>query len=420
MSTDLMTQRVIDSPDCSRQFRVLFCSWTELNITSGTPMVVADMLKHFEPGQAEAFVEQNVDNKQHRQDFAIEHPIRKYRLHGRLWPFKRGSRIRTRLARLGLPILVAELVRHIHRFRPDCLFAIYARSHWILATWLASRLTGIPLIYHVHDAFLELNDRHKNSPYFRWLERRTLTTSRVLALDNQMADHYERRYGIKCTILRHIVRRAPLPARLLQAPRSRAAVIGFAGAIYDSNSRQLAELCRLVNDDPGLRLRIRTGSRPEALQPLGIHGPRVEVGFAPDYDHLLNDLAECDLLYLPLHFSEGETAAAGAMKFSLPTKCFDYLLTGTPIVAHCPEDFSLSRFLSRYPCAYVLNDPGAEALKQWLDAWRAGMLPPLDDGLRRRTLAMYTPEENKRILWQVLVEEVDGATRIRSGERAGV
>jgi hypothetical protein len=418
MSTGLITAPAAESfATTPREFRVLFCCWTELDITSGTPMVVADMLRHFGPGQAEAFVEMNVDNKQHRPAAAIEHPIRKFRMHARLWPFKRGHRVRTKLARLGLPILVAELVRHIRRFRPDCLFAIYAQPHWILATWIASRLTGVPLIYHIHDAFLEVMESRKSSRFARWLERKTLTTSRVLVLDEHMAEHYERRYGIKCTILRHVVRRAPLPERLRGGAKE--LMIGFAGAIYDSNARQLAELCRLVGNDPSLRLKIRTGARAEALEPLGICGPRVEIGFAPDYNRLLHDLAECDLLYLPLSFFEGECAAAGAMELSLPTKSFDYLLTGTPILAHCPEHFSLAKFFKRFPCGYVLSDPRIEAVKKWLCAWRSGEILQLDDAVRQKTLAMYTPAENKRTLWQVFAEEIDRAKGGRQHKRSG-
>jgi hypothetical protein len=408
MSTDLMTLPDKETPSSlPRDFRVLFCCWTELDITSGTPVVVADMLGHFGPSQAEAFVELNVDHRQTRQAITFDHPIRKYRLHARLWPFRRGSRIRTKLARLGLPVLVAELVRHIRRFRPDCLFVIYAQPHWILATWIASRLTGVPLVYHIHDAFLEVSENRKNSRFARWLERKTLTTSRVLALDENMAAHYKRRYGVNCTILRHVVRRAPLPVRHPRASGN--LLIGFAGAVYDSNAQQLAQLCRLVGDNPSLRLRIRTGAPAAVLESLGICGPRVEIGFAPNYDCLLADLAECDLLYLPLHFQEGAYAAAGAMEFSLPTKSFDYLLTGVPILAHCPENFSLSKFFNRFPCGYVLNDPRPDAVKQWLDDWRAGTLPPLNDEVRQSTLAMYTPAENKRVLWQVLAEEVKNA-----------
>ena len=316
-----------------------------------------------------------------------------------------------------MPVLAALLVRRIRRFRPDCLFVVYAQPHWILATWIASRLTGVPLIYHVHDAFLEATARRQRSRFGQWLERKTLTTARALALDDHMSEHYELRYGIRCTILRHVVSHEPLPvATHLAATRDdgpndairppREIRIGFAGAIYDSNSRELADLCRLVAGDESLRLSIWTGMSAEDLARLGIGGVRVEIGFEADYDRLLADLRQCDLLYLPLQFYNGTVAVAGAMEFSMPTKSFDYLLSGARILVHCPADFSLSRFFTKFPCAHVLNDPSIAALRQWLDAWRANRVPASDDSVRRRTLAMYTPAENKRILWQVLAEEV--------------
>lgn len=406
----------------TREFRVLFCSWSELDIASGTPVIVCDMLRHFSFADAEVLTESNVDQKRRRK-ITVEHRIRKYRFHTWLWPFARGHRIRTRLARYGLPVLVAQIVLEIFRFRPDCIFAIYAQPHWITATWIASRITGVPLIYHIHDAFLEVDDRRQRSEIAKWLEKRTLTSARVLALDDTMAEHYERRYGIHCTVLRHIVRHEPFPAKLQSACHGEVAVnglpaadgcaipdprrpitIGFAGAIYDSNSRQLAEMCRIVNDDPTLRLKIWTGSPYDSHS---IRGPRVEVAFEADYERLLRHIASCDLLYLPLQFFKGTNMAANAMAFSLPTKSFDYALSGVPMLVHCPEEFALSRFFVRNRCGYVLNDPNTEAVRQWIEAWRVGAIPPLDESDRLKTLGLHSVEENKRVLWQVLAEEAD-------------
>ena len=159
---------------------MLFCSWAELDVASGTPMIICDMVRHFSPMDAEILTEANV-NRRRRREMEIEHPAYKYRFHTLLWPFARGHRIRNRLARLGLPVLVGQLVAHIRRFRPDCIFTIYAQPHWIMATWIASRLTGVPLIYHIHDAFLEGNERRQRSRLSNWLERKTLTYARVLA-----------------------------------------------------------------------------------------------------------------------------------------------------------------------------------------------------------------------------------------------
>ena len=390
-------------------------------------MIVCDILRHFAPADAEVLVEENADQKR-RRETELRHPVHKYRLHARLWPFARGHRIRNRLSRLGLPVLVGQMVAHIRKFKPDCIYAIYAQQHWILATWIASRLTGVPLIYHVHDAFLEGNERRQQSRFAAWLERRTLTSTRVLALDDHMAEHYQRRYGIQCTILRHVVWHRALPPRFnsvvgeLDCGRShfpgqsRPITIGFAGAIYDRNSRQLAELCRLVDADPSLQLKIWTGSAVE-FEALGICGPRVESAFEANYERLLVHLAGCDLPYLPLQFSNGAQLAAQAMALSLPTKSFDYALSGVPILVHCPEDFALSRFFVRNRCGHVLNDARIEAVREWIDQWRAGQIPEVDEQARLKTLALFTPEENKRILWGVLGEEVDRARRSKLAGR---
>ena len=385
---------------------MLFCSWTELDVTSGTPVILCDLLAHFGPGRAEAVTEFNADNKR-RREIHVEHPIHKVRFHQRLWPFRRGSRIRRKLARMGTPLLVAALRRRVREFRPDAIFTVYAQAHWILATWLVSRLTGVPLIYHVHDAFLEQTHGRRNSRFASWLERKTLTSARVLVLHDHLAEHYRERYGIECTVLRHIVRHAPLPAAPQNA--SGECVIGFSGAVYDSNSRQLTELARRVADDPRLKLKIWSGESEQSLRAMGIDGPRVEIGYESNYERLLGHLAGCDLLYLPLAFHDGTNIAADSLQFSFPTKSLDYLLTGRPILVHCPAEFELSRFFVKHNCGYVLNDAPSEAVGKWLDAWRAGRVAPLDDADRLRTLALYSPEENKRLLWKVLGEEVDRA-----------
>ena len=144
--------------------RVLFCSWTELDVASGTPVIICDLLRHFQADDAEALVEENCDNKK-RRTIDVSQPIRKYRFHSRLWPFKRGHRLRTRLARVGIPFLVAEICRRVRKLRADCILAVYAQSHWILATLIAARLTGKPLLYYVHDTFLEQTDRRKGSRF---------------------------------------------------------------------------------------------------------------------------------------------------------------------------------------------------------------------------------------------------------------
>jgi hypothetical protein len=385
--------------------RVLFCSWTELDVTSGTPVIICDLLQHFPTRTAEAFVEENRDNKQRRR-IEVEHPIHKYRFHARVWPFKRGHRLRTRLARLGLPMLVAQICRRIRTFRPDCILAVYAQPHWIMATSIASRFTGIPLLYYVHDTFLEQTNRRKNSRFARWLDRQALSSARVLVLHPYLADYYRKRYGIECTVLRQVIRHPAMPARLPDLA-AKALVIGFSGAIYDNNSRQMAELAQVVERNPRLRLKIWSDASPEALARKGIDGDRVEVGYEADYERLLSRLASCDLLYLPLAFFDTPAVTVQSLQYAFPTKSLDYLVSGTPVLVHCPHNFELSQFFAGHNCGHVLNEPGPLAVEQWLDRWLAGQIAHLADSDRLETLDVFSAAENKRLLWEIIDEETN-------------
>ena len=45
-----------------------------------------------------------------------------------------------------------------------------------------------------------------------------------------------------------------------------------------------------------------------------------------------------------------------------PTKMIEYLAVGRPIVAHCPENYCLAKFINQYKCGLVLGDPTHEGI----------------------------------------------------------
>ena len=251
-------------------------------------------------------------------------------------------------------------------------------------------------------------------------------SSRVLVLHSYLADYYRRRYGIECTVLRQIVRHAPLPAKRPpsklsqsgagqaaaergQAADGRPLLIGFSGAIYGNNRRQLADLAAIVGSDPGMRLRIWTDATCSELRDWQIHGPRVDVAYEGCYERLLEHLAACDVLYLPLSFVDDPNISANSLQYAFPTKSLDYLVSGTPILVHCPERFELSRFFSSRSCGYVSHDASRESLHRWLRAYQAGEIAPLDDHNRQAALSLFSPDENKRLLNRVISEEIERA-----------
>lgn len=384
--------------------RALFLSWSEPDVVSGTPVIVCDMMSHFPPGHAELLCEKSYTPKQRRK-ISLAHPVRKVRFPFFLWPFSRGTRVRAMLAYAGFPWLVLAGCWHVLRFRPTGLVAIYYRVSWVFAAYLVSRICRVPLVYHIHDALREnYGGKHGiRNRFSAWVEERALRSARVAALDPHMADHYLERYGIECPILRHVVWRKPFPRRQRKNPDG-PLVIGFSGAVYENTSRQLAELSALVARNPQLRFKIWTGHKPDVLAEMGISGEDVEIGFEADYDRLLERLSECDLLYLPLAFHDTGTLTTDALQYSFPTKSLDYLLAGPPILVHCPAEFELARFFREQDCAHMLDDGDPGRLAAWLEAFGEGRVAQLDDAARRRALELFSPQENRRVLWRLLSE----------------
>jgi hypothetical protein len=167
----------------------------------------------------------------------------------------------------------------------------------------------------------------------------------------------------------------------------------------------LAELARVVEANPRLRLKIWSDAAPADLSRAGIAGIRVECAYEADYERLLTHLAGCDLLYLPLAFFDTPNVTTDSLQYAFPTKSLDYLVSGTPILVHSPRHFELSRFFTSHHCGLVVNEAGPVAVEAWLQRWLAGAVESLDDSDRLDTLRVFSPEENRRLLWAIIAEE---------------
>jgi hypothetical protein len=72
-----------------------------------------------------------------------------------------------------------------------------------------------------------------------------------------------------------------------------------------------------------------------------------------------NDLAEVDLLYLPLPFDEKH---ASFVRYSLATKLVTYVGSGLPIVLHGPADSAAALLLSEHGAAALATELDGQAL----------------------------------------------------------
>jgi len=46
-----------------------------------------------------------------------------------------------------------------------------------------------------------------------------------------------------------------------------------------------------------------------------------------------------------------------------PTKTVDYLISGRPIIVHCPENYFLGKFFKKHKCGFILNDRNTNSIE---------------------------------------------------------
>jgi glycosyltransferase involved in cell wall biosynthesis len=77
------------------------------------------------------------------------------------------------------------------------------------------------------------------------------------------------------------------------------------------------------------------------------------------YEDLSSTFAEADILYLPYDFSVNSIKF---IKYSMPTKASEYMISGTPILIFAPSETAIVDYAKKYHWAKVTTDDSMETL----------------------------------------------------------
>lgn len=105
-----------------------------------------------------------------------------------------------------------------------------------------------------------------------------------------------------------------------------------------------------------------------------------------DYQEIPKTLAEADLLILPYDFSE---ESIKFVKYSMPTKASEYMMSGTPTLLFAPEETALADYARTHDCFELVLQNDIESLKKAIKTL-------LQDKKRRRQLGQTAAEVAER------------------------
>ena len=281
-----------------------------------------------------------------------------------------------------LSLNAGRQARHVQtclgEFRPQAILTVAHGFSWLAASVFAKR-NKLPLHVIFHDDWPQMASV---GPIKSWLDRRFGEVYRQavsrLCVSPAMVEEYERRYGVRGTLL--------YPSRAYDTPCfdgigemqsriGRPFTIAFAGTLSTGDYiRQLIALSRIVGKIGG-RMLVFGPFDNKSLIANGLNATNVVVGGLLSSAELVCRLrAEADVLFVPELFEEGQS---GELDLSFPSKLTDYTATALPLLIWGPKASAAVMWASREPgVAAMVTEADENAMAAMLQkliaelAWR--------------------------------------------------
>ena len=268
---------------------------------------------------------------------------------------------------LNKTTLSADFCNWLDEYNPDIIYDQTTSRGGILFCLSVESYLKKPLVFHMMDDWpstLNLKGLFKNywhrkidNEFRILLDRATI----LMGISEEMANEYKRRYN-KTFITFH----NPIDIDFWKKKQrnnyelNENPTILYAGRIglgIDKSLELIAMAIQKINEDLRLSIKfiVQTQEKPMWINNYKnvIHNSFVS------YDDLPKVFSGSDLLVLPYDFSP---ISIKYIRFSMPTKAPEYMITGTPIIIFAPEETAVVKYAKKYDWAKVITENNIEAV----------------------------------------------------------
>jgi len=251
----------------------------------------------------------------------------------------------------------------------DCILATSdaPHAHFLTSAYLIAKIAKKRLVLYLLDPVEEFQmGRIQKNMVNMFLPRMMRYSSKVIVMNDVLAEHYNSKFGIKCEVLPHSVdinsnRCDPENAKREQSEKIK---IIFSGKISKYQEDALLNLINAIKRSPkNIILKIFTPTKPSYLKQLGFDSANVTIKYI-DHDDLKGELKKADILFIPLSFIN---SGSMIVKAAFPVKIMDYLLAQRPILINAPGDSFIVKFAKDNKIAEIVTENDADAVAKAID-----------------------------------------------------
>lgn len=265
-----------------------------------------------------------------------------------------------------------DLCDWINKFNPDVIYSQASSRETIIFCQELHKFIKKPLVFHMMDDWpLTISSKGLFRKY--WFKRidcefRALINraSVLMSISDEMAHEYKNRYN-KNFITFH----NPIDIEIWKKHQrsnyelSESPTILYAGKIslgVETSLESIAKAIQIVNDELKISIKFVLQTKKK---PLWIDNYKwVEHNNFVAYNSLPKVFSEADFLILPYDFSK---ESIKYVKYSMPTKAPEYMISGTPIIIFSPNETAIVKYAEKYEWANVITENNpiklAEAIK---------------------------------------------------------
>jgi hypothetical protein len=242
--------------------------------------------------------------------------------------------------------IISKLCKFIIKNNVTILIGIYPTYKSINISLLAAQKTGIKYFPYLHDTIADglSHTNFANSAVALEFEI-VKAASKVITISDGMKDYYDRKYSIETVTLEH-----SYPEKIEYYNLQRELRAFWGGEIYSINDKSFSR----IQDAFGI---LNIPFYVSSLSSLKINFiSNTKRKYYEKRSDYINAVKGSKILVLALNWPDETDTHVNELSTIFPTKTIEYLASGSLIIAHCPADYFLAKFLKKHNCGIVLSD----------------------------------------------------------------